>query len=78
MSQSVIINGNTVEHNGNVYKGLDYLQAHAREERIEEWFGSARNATDKDTHIEIPMNGKGVRYLLKYTGPNRYFLKPLP
>ncbi|OGI64282.1 hypothetical protein A3H53_03625 [Candidatus Nomurabacteria bacterium RIFCSPLOWO2_02_FULL_40_10] len=78
MSQFVIINGNKVEHYGNVYKGLDYLQKHAHEERIKEWFENARKAKDQDTHIEITINGKSIRYILIHTGPNEYLLKPLP
>lgn len=75
---TIHIDGVTIVHDGNVGRGLDYIERNWREERVREWFDNARRSSDKDTHLEILLDGARRRYLLKHTGPNKYFLKPLP
>ncbi len=67
----------TIVHDGNVDMGLEYLENNWREERVREWFDNARRSSDQDTHLEILIKGLRRRYLLRHTGPDRYFLKPL-
>ena len=78
MPQITIINGITIEHYGDVPRGLQYLEKEWHHERTRELFDNARRSTDQDTHFQAYVDGAHKNYVLKHIGSDRYFLKPRP
>jgi len=76
MSQSTSMHGIVIKHDGDVPRGLSYLDEKWNDAEVREIFDNARKSTDQDSHFQAYINGKIQHYILKHTGYDEYFLKP--
>jgi len=67
------IENTTIEHNGDVDRGIQYLDNHWNDQYVLDLFENARTSYDYKAFFKIDNTSEGS-YLLKYIGPHHYFL----
>ena len=66
----------TINNDGDVSHGLEYLKNKWETEEVKEIFRNARRETDQNTHFSANINGSTMHYILKHNEYDTFFLKP--
>jgi hypothetical protein len=66
----------TIEHYGNVPRGLEYLRNNWDTEEVKEIFRNSRAEADQNVHFSANIDGSIEHYILTHTGDYVYRLEP--